>query len=260
MARCGPGPVTRAAECVALEIRSVRSALEPWDRIRMTCSRLAPVAAVTLVLAGCGHEAPPSPICRWSGVDISHHQDVIDWPAVARSGVSFVWIKATEGGDYLDPAFRRNWFLAGVAGLHRGAYHFVSWCRPSADQARWFAMNVPDDPDALPPVLDVEWNPESKTCPGTVPKEMALAKMRTILAAMERATGRRPIIYAPRDFFGQVMDGALSDYPLWIRGLGHAPPAEYGGRPWVVWQHSETGTVPGIKGAVDLDCAEGPLR
>ena len=220
----------------------------------------AALAWVALALAGCGRDGPPSPTCLVRGIDVSRHQDVIDWEAVARSGVGFAWIKATEGGNYLDPAFRRNWALAAAVGVRRGAYHFATWCRPAADQARWFVMNVPDDPDALPPVLDVEWNPGSQTCPGTVPRDEALARMRTILAAMERATGRRPIIYAPRDFFAQVLDGALTDYPLWVRGLGRSLPDEYGARAWRVWQHSETGSVPGIAGAVDLDCAEIPLR
>lgn len=220
---------------------------------------LLPIAAATL-LAACSRDAPPSPTCLVRGIDVSRHQEVIDWPAVARAGVAFAWIKATEGGDYLDPAFRRNWTLAGAAGVRRGAYHFVYWCRPAADQARWFVMNVPDDPDALPPVLDVEWNPDSRTCPITVPRAEALTEMRTILAAMERATGRRPIIYAPRDFFSQIMEGALSDYPLWVRGLGRSLPEEYGNRPWLVRQHSETGAVPGIEGAVDLDCAKASLR
>ena len=218
------------------------------------------LAYAALVLVGCGRDAPPSSTCVVRGIDVSRHQNEIDWPAVARAGVRFAWIKATEGGDYLDPVFRRNWQLAGAAGVRRGAYHFVYWCRPAADQARWFVMNVPDDPDALPPVLDVEWNPGSRTCPGTVPRERALVDVRTILAAMERATGRRPIIYAPRDVFAQVMDGELADYPLWVRGLGRTLPPEYGPRPWRVWQHSETGNVPGISGAVDLDCAEEVMR
>ena len=228
--------------------------------LELSASRPLLVLGVAAALAGCGRDALPSPACVARGIDVSRHQDVVDWQAVARAGVAFAWIKATEGGDYLDPAFRRNWSLAGAAGVRRGAYHFVYWCRPAADQARWFVMNVPDDPDALPPVLDVEWNPESKTCPGTVPAAKALAEMRTILAAMERATGRRPIIYAPRDFFGEVMAGELADYPLWVRGLGPTLPAEYGDRSWQVRQYSETGRVPGIRGVVDLDCAEAQPR
>ena len=84
--------------------------------------------------------------------------------------------------------------------MRRGAYHFAYWCRPAEEQAAWFLANVPNDPSALPPVLDVEWNPTSKTCPRKLPREQALADMRTILQAMERAYGKRPVIYTSVDF------------------------------------------------------------
>jgi hypothetical protein len=31
------------------------------------------------------------------GIDVSHYQDVIDWKSIAESGISFVFVKATEG-------------------------------------------------------------------------------------------------------------------------------------------------------------------
>ena len=34
------------------------------------------------------------------GIDVSKYQGAIDWPAAARGGVRFAWIKATEGGDH----------------------------------------------------------------------------------------------------------------------------------------------------------------
>ena len=80
------------------------------------------------------------------------------------SGASFAFIKATEGGDVLDPRFAGNWAAARRAGLPRGAYHFFYFCRPAIEQARWFIAHVPKDPSALPPVLDVEWNHLSPTC------------------------------------------------------------------------------------------------
>jgi hypothetical protein len=51
------------------------------------------------------------------GVDVSRHQGPIDWNALARSDVRFAYIKATEGGDYVDPRFEVNWGGAGRAGF-----------------------------------------------------------------------------------------------------------------------------------------------
>jgi lysozyme len=43
------------------------------------------------------------------GIDISRWQGEIDWAAVKGAGTRFVYMKATEGGDHVDPAFQRNW-------------------------------------------------------------------------------------------------------------------------------------------------------
>jgi GH25 family lysozyme M1 (1,4-beta-N-acetylmuramidase) len=64
------------------------------------------------------------------GIDVSGHQDVIDWKRVADDGITFAYIKATEGGDFVDDRFRENWRNAGTAALDRGAYHFFTLCRP----------------------------------------------------------------------------------------------------------------------------------
>jgi lysozyme len=108
------------------------------------------------------------------GIDISRWQGDIDWASVKASGIRFAYMKATEGGDHVDPSFRRNWEGARQHGIARGAYHFVYWCRPAHEQAIWFKQQIPNDPDALPPVLDVEWNGHSKTCPQKVSRELAL--------------------------------------------------------------------------------------
>ena len=58
------------------------------------------------------------------GIDVSRYQGDIDWRRVKRAGTEFAWIKATEGGDYVDPKFMENWNQARAAGVPRGAYHF----------------------------------------------------------------------------------------------------------------------------------------
>ena len=73
------------------------------------------------------------------GIDVSRWQGKIDWALVRAAGTQFAFIKATEGGDHLDPRFTENWYGAAQAGVPRGAYHFMYWCRPAHEQAAWFA-------------------------------------------------------------------------------------------------------------------------
>jgi lysozyme len=201
--------------------------------------------------------AVQSPI---QGIDISKWQGEIDWAAVKAAGTQFAFMKATEGGDHIDERFWTNWRGAQKAGVPRGAYHFVFWCRPAVDQAAWFRKNVPNDPDALPPVLDVEWNGHSKTCPKRLPKEEALGMIRTMLAAMEEHTGKRPIIYTDIPFHRDVLEGELLDYPHWVRSTAAEPHERYANRKWMLWQFTTTGRVPGISGDVDRNAFYGTPR
>jgi lysozyme len=195
-----------------------------------------------------------------SGIDVSKYQGDIDWNSVRAAGVRFAWIKATEGGDRADVKFAQNWAAAKSAGVTRGAYHFAYWCRPMAEQAAWFMAHVPNDPDALPPVLDVEWNGHSKTCAKRVPRDVAIAQMKIILAAMEQAYGKKPVIYTSIDFHRDVMQGEFSDYPIWVRSVKYYPAVKYGNRRWHFWQHTAEGHVPGIRGYVDRNAFNGSIK
>ena len=191
------------------------------------------------------------------GVDVSRYQGRIDWASVRAAGNEFAFIKATEGGDYIDPRFSENWDGARRAGVMRGAYHFVYWCRPGEQQAEWFRQNVPNDPDALPPVLDVEWNPDSRTCKQKIAKPAALQMIRTILHAMEAHTGKRPIIYTDINFHRDILEGELLEYPHWVRSTAAEPEHRYDNRRWTMWQYTTTGRVPGITGDVDRNAFYG---
>ena len=97
--------------------------------------------------------SPDRTIHPLRGIDVSHHQGVVDWGKVAKSDVAFVILKATEGGDYVDDTFARNLAGAKAAGLVVGAYHFFTFCRPGAEQAKV----VPRDRPMLPPAVDIEF-------------------------------------------------------------------------------------------------------
>ncbi|MEF3364927.1 GH25 family lysozyme [Methylocystis sp. 9N] len=192
------------------------------------------------------------------GIDVSKYQGDIDWQAVKESGVSFAFIKATEGGDRTDSKFAYNWAAAKAAGVPRGAYHFVYWCRQPHEEIGNFASVVPNEPDALPPVLDVEATPTSRSCKRTLYREEALRDMKAMLEEMERRYGKKPIIYSSVDFYQAILHSdALSEYPIWVRSTKYHPQVRYGDRKWTFWQYRSDGRVPGIVGAVDQNAFYG---
>lgn len=194
------------------------------------------------------------------GTDVSKYQGVIDWQALRSGGISFAFIKATEGGDRLDDAFHRNWAAARAAGIPRGAYHFFYFCRPAAEQARWFIRHVPREASALPPVLDMEWNHLSPTCKMRPSPEIVRAEMQVFLTALERHYGRRPIIYTTVDFFDVNGLSRLKGYPFWLRSVAGHPDEKYGDHPWVFWQYTGTGLLPGIRGDADINVFHGSVE
>lgn len=185
------------------------------------------------------------------GIDVSYFQGDIDWKKVGEAGIQFAYIKVTEGGDRLDPKFLSNWRGAKRAGIARGAYHVMYWCRYAKEQASWFALNAPVDEDALPPVLDLEWNSYSKTCPRRIARKDAIAKIKVMLKAMEIHSGKQPIIYTDPAFHREVLEGEFPNHYFWLRSVAAEPEEKYRDRGWVFWQFTTTGRVPGVTGPVD---------
>lgn len=190
------------------------------------------------------------------GVDVSRWQGNINWSKLRSHGANFAFIKATDGGDHLDPAFRRNWNGAAAAGVKRGAYHFFYWCRPAESQAKWFIRHVPRVAGALPPVIDVEWV-RSRSCtkrpsPATVRK-----KMQVFMNMLEAHYGQRPIIYTAPDFYEDNLQGAFLSHPFWLRAVAEHPSKVYPGRKWVFWQYSGTGLSKGVGEKIDLNVFAG---
>jgi len=191
------------------------------------------------------------------GIDVSYYQSDIDWPTVRASGITFAYIKATEGGDYLDSKFRHNWAAAKAAGIRRGAYHFYYLCRPVRDQIAWFISNVPRDPHALPPAIDMEWVPTSKNCRIKPSRAKIIADLQIFLDSLEHHYGKRPVIYATGSFHHDILEGAFNEYPFWLRAIDGPPGERYAFRPWHFWQYSARGTLPGVNGHIDKNVFAG---
>ncbi|MCQ8783951.1 glycoside hydrolase family 25 protein [Mangrovibrevibacter kandeliae] len=191
------------------------------------------------------------------GIDVSKFQGDVNWAAARHAGVAFAWLKATEGGDRVDDNFASNWRGAAAAGIPRGAYHFFYHCRSGKEQAEWFIRNVPKDPTALPPVLDVEWTPDSPTCTRRMPRKELIAEMKAFLDTVEAYYGVRPIIYAPIDMHRDRLVGAFPKHEFWLRAVKDHPNNVYEDRDFRFWQWTATGAVPGVAGDVDRNAFAG---
>jgi lysozyme len=186
------------------------------------------------------------------GIDVSRYQGTIDWAAVAASGISFAFIKATEGGNHRDPRFAENWAGAASANVLRGGYHFFTFCTPGAVQAANLIAVVPVEPTALPPAVDVEF---AGNCRRWESLETIRRELDVFLALVEGTYGRRPIVYFTRESYERVLDGRLASHATWARSLFGRPRARFGA--WTFWQYAHNGRVPGIDGLVDLDVFQG---
>jgi lysozyme len=188
-----------------------------------------------------------------TGIDVSHFQGTVNWTEVAGSGVAFAFAKATDGITYVDPDFAVNWPAMQSAGLLRGAYHFYEPADDPASQAQNFLSTVSLASGDLPPVLDVETL-------GDVSSGELWSGVAAWLQAVQAATGRQPILYlAPEFWDDNSPDLALTSYPLWLADYASQPTLPNGWTTWHFWQHSETGTVPGVSTSVDLDLFNGTL-
>lgn len=192
---------------------------------------------------------------RVHGIDVSHYQGDIDWKMLAqtRQGqfpVNFVFMKATEGGDYLDAKFAANFDSARTNGFVRGAYHFYNPKTDAVKQADFFIRSVKLEPGDLPPVLDIEKK-------GKDMKKLQ-QDLKVWLRKVEEHYGVKPVIYASYKFKTSYLNDSVFDsYPYWIAHY-YVDSVKYQGD-WKFWQHTDVGTLPGIDGKVDLNVYNGSL-
>ena len=192
---------------------------------------------------------------RVHGIDVSHHQATINWAAVKSTEkqefpIRFVFMKATEGGDYKDRRFDENFRRVGELGLIRGAYHFYNPNTDPIRQADFFISQAKLAKGDLAPVLDIERKPRDKA--------QLQADLKKFLQRLEQHYGAKPIIYTSYKYKTRYLDDpAFDTYPLWIAHY-YVDALSYEG-PWHFWQHTDYGTVPGIDGSVDLNVFNGTL-
>ena len=189
------------------------------------------------------------------GIDISHYQGDVNWEHLeqTRQGkfpIKFIFMKATEGGDYADDRFVCNFDSARSHGFIRGAYHFYNPKTDPNKQAEFFINTVKLEAGDLPPVLDIEKKGKDM--------EKLQQDLKLWLKKVENHYGAKPILYASYKFKTRYLnDSVFNSYPYWIAHY-YVDSVRYQGD-WKFWQHTDVGTLPGIDEKVDLNIFNGSL-
>lgn len=182
-----------------------------------------------------------------TGIDISAHNGEIDFDAVAADSVDFVYVKATEGGDFKDRNFYDNIRKARKAGLKVGAYHFFRFDAPGHMQALNFLNSIGNRQLDLPLAIDVEeWGN-----PGGIDDDTILGRLGEMTDYLE-SRGYRVIVYTNKKGFTRFIDQRRPRM-LWICSFTNPP----GPDKWQLWQHTHRGNIDGIKGSVDVNTFNG---
>lgn len=190
------------------------------------------------------------------GIDVSHYQGSINWSSVKSAGISFAYIKATEGTTYQDPDFSANYLNAYNAKVIRGAYHFAQPGSSSgAAQATYFAAHGgawSADNLTLPGMLDLEGG-----CYGLSESSMD-SWILDFYNTYESKTGRDVVIYTSPSWWDTCTgdwSGMSARSPLFIADWTTASsPTVPAGFPYAtLWQYTDSGSVGGVSGAVDRD-------
>lgn len=193
---------------------------------------------------------------RVEGIDVSKWQSTINWTSVRNAGKQFAFIKATEASSIVDPNWATNRTNATNAGVINGFYHRARPLTNSAlAEADHFANTILPHlkPGRMRPVLDLEEGHENG-------KTWLSAWAVDFLNRVEQQTGIRPLIYANTWYASTYFTTTLNQWDIWIanwlRDPADNPPTGVFAD-WSFWQYTDSGSVPGITTAVDLNVFNG---
>lgn len=190
------------------------------------------------------------------GIDVSAYQGRINWHAVAISGVEFAIIRVGyrgyENGLLNEDEYaQQNYLGAKAAGLRVGAYFFSQATTPeeALEEAEFLLEATQDWQMDMPVVFDWEYVGEDART-AQMNREGVMACIRAFNDRITQA-GHRPMVYFNPDHAENFLDlEALAEYPFWLALYAENMDFAY---QVDMWQYTSQGSVPGIRGDVDIN-------
>ena len=198
-----------------------------------------------------------------SGIDVSEHQGTIDWKKVKAAGIDYAMIRAGFGweeiDDQTDASLVQNVTGAKQAGLPFGLYHYsyADTVEEAKKEAEFLldileANNIAPSDLSYPIAFDIEEPDRLNVSQRRVNTDMVNAFCEII-----RDAGYLPMVYASKTVIQDYLYyDEISANNIWMAAWTSTPnDTEIFDNcfPVDMWQYSESGTVDGINGRVDLN-------
>ncbi len=194
------------------------------------------------------------------GIDVSFHNEEIDWQKVKDAGIDFAFIRVgyrgyQTGEIHEDLLYRQNMEKASQAGVKLGVY-FFSQAKDTAEaveEAQYVLYEIKDYFIAMPVVFDMEevtaddriaeLTDEERT-------EIAAAFCRTI-----RDAGYIPAVYGSENWLsGKIrMQDLQDDFIFWLASYHEVSVSTDFPFVFEYWQYYNRTEIPGIDTETDIN-------
>lgn len=180
------------------------------------------------------------------GIDVSHHQWIVDWKKIKESWVDFAYLKATEWDDWVDKKLEENYLGTKTNHIPVWIYHFYSLRISPEAQLKNIISTLSWKTFELPIVVDLEfwWNSQIRPSVKTFQEDITF-----LLDWIEKYQNKKPILYVTYEFKDYYLSW-FKNYPIWIRDIVSYPDENLD---WIIWQYKNRWHINGIDGFVDLN-------
>ena len=190
------------------------------------------------------------------GLDVSAHQEEIDWQAVAAAGFEFVMIRVGYRGYetgllQADAYAQANYAGAKAAGLKVGAYMFSQAIsrKEAMEEARFALEQIRGWELDLPLVYDWERVKAGTRTDGVDARTVTDCALG--FCALVEAVGKESMVYFnPHHGKNYFYLHELEEYPFWLAYYTDKMDYPY---KFEMWQYTDSGNVPGIEGGADIN-------
>lgn len=193
----------------------------------------------------------------YKGIDVSKWQGVIDWEKVKADGVEFAILRAGYGQNNIDETFKRNADECTRLGIPFGVYWFSYAYNVdrAKREAQYCIEAVKRYKLDYPIAFDFEYDSVNYAAKHgvTITKQLASDMTRAFCEEI-RAAGYTPVVYANPDYLSRYFDTDIAErYDIWLAQWPKNPDVNNPPRECAMWQYSNSGSVSGINGRVDMN-------